>query len=86
MPYGPPNRTLFPSPPRSALSEPYGIWGSIDGLRVVVSNRKGDYAVYWNIRRGYEGDARASLTDVIVNSGQIYAGPGVTGFSGFYIP
>ncbi len=69
-----------------ALSEPYGIWGSIDGLRVVVSNRQGEYATYWNIRRGYEGDARSTLTDVIVSSGQIHTGSGVTGFSGFYIP
>lgn len=69
-----------------ALSEPYGIWGSIDGLRVVVSNRKGDYATYWNIRRGYEGDSRSTLTDVIVSSGQIRTGSGVTGFTGYYIP
>lgn len=69
-----------------ALSEPYGVWGSIDGLRVMVSNRQGDYATYWNIRRGYEGGSRNTLEDVVVSSGQVFTGKGVTGFTGFYIP
>lgn len=68
------------------LSEPYGVWGSLDGLRVIVSNRKGEYATYWNIRRRYEGWDLKSLQDVIVSSGLIKTGPGVTELSGYYIP
>ena len=68
------------------LSEPYGVWASYDGLRFMVSNRSGDYAAWWNVRRRLEGWKFEGLEDVIVSSGLVHTGPGVTALDGDYIP
>jgi hypothetical protein len=52
----------------------------------MVSNRSGDYAAHWNVRRRSEGWEFDSLDDVIVSSGLVYTGPGVTALDGDYIP
>jgi len=69
-----------------ALSEPYGVWASYDGLRFIVSNRSGDYAAFWNVRRRLEGWKFETLADVITSSGLVHTGPGVTAIDGDYIP
>jgi len=52
----------------------------------MVSNRSGDYAAWWNVRRRLEGWKFEGLEDVIVSSGLVHTGPGVTALDGDYIP
>ncbi len=63
------------------MAEPYGIWISGFGDRMIVTNRAAVYATWWNFRLYPEGPV-GGPQDLIIGSGNVLTGMGAAGLDG----
>jgi len=63
------------------MAEPYGIWISGFGDRMVVTNRAAAYATWWNLRLYPESPVRGPQ-ELLISSGNVLTGLGVTAVDG----
>ena len=67
------------------MKEPYGIYCSGEGARVIVTNRGDEYATWWNLKM-YPAGPVERPEDLIISSDRLWVGPGATAIDGDYNP